>query len=95
MTKADFADLSKKSIEAVEELVKKEPLSIIGISEVKGNWEVLVDVLERRAVPDTQDIIGKYKLIFGKDKGLISYKRLETRRRGDVGEEEPIAESTE
>lgn len=87
MAEKDFFEISKKAMESIREMVKKEPLSIAGITKVGANWEVSVDVLERKSVPDTQDIIGRYLLIFGSDKQMISYKKTGTRHRGDVGEE--------
>jgi len=73
--------------------VKKEPLSVISISSKAGGWEALVEVLERAAVPDTQNLIGIYRVMFDKAKKLSSYKRIEVRRKGDIGSEESEVEA--
>jgi len=88
-----FLDLNKKALTTIKDLVKKEALSVTSITKAGNNWDVLVDVLERRAVPDTQDLIGTYKLTFDKGKDLQGYKRVELRHRGDTGTEELVEEA--
>lgn len=87
MVADDFTEISKTAMETIRQLVKREPLGVIGITKVSKGWEASVDVLERKAIPDTQDIIGNYLLTFDGKKELTGYKIVERRRRGDVGEE--------
>ncbi len=96
-SKKDFEEIVKLTKETVERLVNKEPLGVISLNQEKGNWVVVVEVLERKAIPDTQNLIGKYRLSFGgKNKEFLGYKRIEIRKRGDTGkdstEEEEIKE---
>ena len=53
------ADLA---LSIVRQYVSKEPETIIGIEEADGEWHVTVEVLERKAVPDTQDLLGRYEI---------------------------------
>jgi len=91
MTTEDFKTIGNKAMDVIKDLVHKKPLSSINISNEGGNWEVLVEVLERAAVPDTQNLIGIYKVKFDKTKKLSGYKRTEVRRKADTGSEEPEA----
>ncbi|GAJ15586.1 unnamed protein product [marine sediment metagenome] len=84
---ADFTELGKKALQMIAELVNKEPLSVISITRDGDKWVVLTEVLERKSVPDTQNIIGIYQLTFSKGKDLLGYRRTELRRKGDMGEE--------
>ena len=43
-----------------------------------------VEVLERKSVPDTQDILGRYEMKFDPDGDLLGYKRIMLRRRSDM-----------
>jgi len=52
----------------------------------EGQWHADVEVIERSAVPDTQDILGRYALTVGPDGSVQRYERLRRYRRGDVGE---------
>ena len=94
MTKSDFTEIGKNALELIAELVNKEPLSVISINKEGDKWVVLCEVLERKSVPDTQNIIGIYQLTFSKTKDLLGYRRTELRRKGDMGEE-TIAEVAE
>jgi len=91
---ADFNEISKSAMDVIKELVHKKPLSIISIDNEGGTWEALVEVLERAAVPDTQNLIGIYKVMFDKTKKLSGYKRIEVRRKADTGSEEITEESS-
>lgn len=84
---ADFEEIAKKAKDAVKNLVKKEPLSVISLNKEGENWLALVEVLERKAVPDTQSLIGVYELKFSRSHALLGYKRIEVRHKGDTGEE--------
>lgn len=93
MAVARFSGLVKVAKENIKELVGKEPLSVISLAEEGGKSIVVLEVLERKAVPDTQNLIGEYKLTFDKDYKLLGYNRVSVRRKGDtcsaeVGEEE-------
>lgn len=86
--KTEFEQLAGLAQSTIEKLVKKKALSVISINKEKGNWEVVIEVLERAAVPDTMDLIGKYLLSFGRDKELLGYKRIELKKKGQIEKEE-------
>lgn len=85
---SDFEEITKKAKDTVKNLVEKEVLSVIGLNKEGEDWLALVEVLERKAVPDTQSIIGLYEVKFNKNKSLSGYKRVKVRRKGDTEEEE-------
>ncbi len=43
-----------------------------------------VEVVERKSVPDTQDILGRYEMKFDLEGELLGYKRIMLRRRSDM-----------
>ena len=47
----DFAKLSKMPVDGV-----------IGLSKTEEGWVVLLEALERRAIPDTMDVLGMYEV---------------------------------
>lgn len=61
---------------------------IVSIVQNEEGWVVRVDCLERRAVPDTQDILGQYAIEFSADGTIQGYSRSHRHRRGDTGEED-------
>ncbi|MBU4501099.1 MAG: gas vesicle protein [Nanoarchaeota archaeon] len=85
---ADFEELTKKAKDTIKNLVGKEPLSVTRLNKEGNGWLAQVEVLERKAIPDTQNIIGIYEVKFNNDKTLSGYKRIKVKRKGDTGEEE-------
>jgi len=81
----------KTSVEKIIELaftvakkyISKEPETIIGVEEKEGEWMVTVEALERKAVPDTQDILGRYEIRFNEKGELTGWKQRMIRRRSD------------
>lgn len=60
-----------------------------GVSEISPTdegWRAVVEVVERRAVPDTQDIIGRYEIELDTESTVHGYRRLDRYRRGDTTE---------
>jgi hypothetical protein len=47
-------------------------------------WRVSVEVLERSAVPDTQDILGRYELEVDASGRLTGYSLVDRYRRGEL-----------
>jgi len=88
MAKEEFNEIVKLAKESIRELVDKKPLSVISISKEGDKSIALVEVLEREAVPDTQNLIGQYKLTFDKGNKLLGYNRILVRRKCDTGSEE-------
>ncbi len=87
--KPDIKEISKTALSMTESLLNKKSEGITSVSGGDDGWKVNVEVLERKAVPDTQDILSTYELKLTSDGELTGYKRTGTRRRGDrVVEEE-------
>lgn len=60
-----------------------------GIVEVEQNEDggrAVAEFVERRSVPDTQDIIGQYEILLDGGGQIHSYRRLNRYRRGDTRE---------
>lgn len=88
MTTKDIREIGKKSLEITKELLNKEPEGVISTKREGKDWKVMVEVLERRAVPDTQDILGRYELKLDADGEILDYKQIMLRKRADLATEE-------
>lgn len=84
----DIREISKRSLPLVESILNKKPESIISVTKEGKEWRVLAEVLERKAVPDTQDILGRYELKLDENANLLGYKQVMLRRRADLVTEE-------
>ncbi|MCQ8902527.1 MAG: gas vesicle protein [Methanothrix sp.] len=82
--KPGLRDMLRIARTAAEELLDKRFESISSISRTDDGWIVNVEVLERRAIPDTQDIIGRYEMCFDDAGEITGYRRMELRHRGSL-----------
>ncbi|WMT10212.1 gas vesicle protein [Natrinema thermotolerans] len=79
---------------AVRETVQSTAGQLIGhefdgvseISPTDDGWRAVVEVVERRAVPDTQDIIGRYEIELDPGATVHGYRRVDRYRRGDTAQ---------
>lgn len=86
---AGIKEIGEQVPAIIESLLKKKAEGITNVSREGEEWKVLVEVLERKAVPDTQDILSTYELKLSGNMDITGYRRVGLRRRGDmVGEEE-------
>lgn len=84
MTTDEIKKISKKSLDVVKELLNKKPESTISVAKEGKEWKVVVEALERKSVPDTQDILGRYALRLNDNGELLDYKQIALRRRADL-----------
>lgn len=85
---AGIKDIGKQAPALIESLLNKKAEGITSVSREGEEWKVLVEVLERKAVPDTQDILSTYELKLSGNMDLTGYRRVGLRRRGDMMVEE-------
>jgi len=76
-------DISGKCRPLLEEAIGKEVDGIVGVRKEEDKWKATADVVEREAVPDAQDLIGRYQVTLDEDGELVSYNQISIRRRAD------------
>jgi hypothetical protein len=75
--------LTDLALAVAKKYICKEPETVVGVEEVEGEWKVTVEALERKAVPNTQDLLGRYEIRFSKNGELIGWKQKMVRKRAD------------
>ncbi|WP_440009980.1 gas vesicle protein GvpO, halophile-type [Halomicrococcus sp. SG-WS-1] len=68
---------------AANDLLGESIDRIIEITADEDGWQVFVEVVERSAVPDTQDILGQYSITVDESGTITGYRLSERYRRGD------------
>ena len=67
-------------------LLQLESSSIVGVRKTEDGWHVTIEFVERKAVPDTQDLLGTYEVSLDSYGELTGYERTDMRRRMDLVE---------
>jgi Gas vesicle synthesis protein GvpO len=74
----------RKAREQLHELTGCEPVSISGLAQVSGGWQLEVDVVEVRRVPDTASVLATYRVTTDEAGDVAGYERLRRYNRGRV-----------
>jgi hypothetical protein len=82
--KPKIQEILGRANQAAEAMLNKKLDSIISLNKDPEGWMAEVEVLERKSVPDTQDILGRYEMKFDDGGELLGYKRIMLRRRSDM-----------
>lgn len=87
-SRISLSDAQTRARVAAEELLEYEFEGIIKIEAADTDgWRTVVEFVERTAIPDTQDIIGRYEITLNATGDVTGYELLERYRRGDMKEE--------
>jgi len=81
--KPGIKDIVRMSISFTEGILNQKAQGVTSVHSEDEEWNVNVEMLERRAVPDTQDILSTYELKLTCDGDVTGYKRTSMRKRGD------------
>jgi hypothetical protein len=65
--------------------LKLKVSSVTSIARDEAGWRVAAEILERRSVPDTGDLLGVYELRLDEAGNILRYERTRLRRRSDLG----------
>ena len=74
----------RRTREQFQELTGYEPESISGLARVDGGWEVEVDVVELRRIPDTASLLATYRVTTDDAGDVVGYERVRRFNRGQA-----------
>lgn len=82
----DAQEIVAKAQGHIASMGKRSNDGVTSISKIDDGWIVSIEVLERKAIPDTMDILGLYEITMNNEGGLLSLERKKLRKRGDTEE---------
>lgn len=84
----DMLDVRDAVRDVAETLIEDPFDGIIEIERDEEGWYAVVEVIERSAVPDTQDILGRYAIDLDESGSVLGYRLTDRYRRGDTSDME-------
>ena len=84
------SEVADKAKEHLIDLTGLEAVTVSRLDKVEKGWEVTVEMLELRKIPDSSDVLGSYQCVVDDDGDLLSYKRVLRYRRSDVMEDRTV-----
>jgi len=77
-------EIGKLGISTLKELINKPVEQVVSVTKDGQGWKAVVEALERKAVPNSQDLLGRYELKFALSGELLDYRQVMLRRRLDL-----------
>ena len=82
----ELMDVIERAKEASQDVLHLGLPSVTGAIKIDEGWKVTMEVIERKAIPDTQDMLGVYEMLLNDEGHLTGYERIRMRRRMDAEE---------
>jgi hypothetical protein len=80
------ATAARMAAQHVADFTGRRPESVVSIDRADGGWQVGVEVVETRRIPDTTDVLAVYEVRLDHGGGLRSYRRTRRYSRGQLDE---------
>jgi len=74
----------KKARQQLGELTGLDVASTVSARKDESGWCMQVEVVEKKSLPDSQDILATYELTLDEEGNLLNFTRVGMRRRTDV-----------
>lgn len=95
VSETEIGTVRDKINEVAEDLIGRPLVSVISVDRdrTKGDddeeegWVAAVEILERKSIPDTQDILGRYEISLDADHEITGYRRTHRYRRDDMDQD--------
>ena len=81
------ATAARRAARYVEDFTGRQPESVVSIDRHDGDWQVGVEVVESRRIPDTTDVLAIYEVRLDGGGRLVSYRRTRRYTRGQLDKE--------
>jgi len=65
---------------------KRNDEGVTNLSQREDGWTVCIEVMERKGIPDTMDILGLYEINLNNEGDMLSVERKKLRKRGDTSD---------
>ena len=81
---AALPDLIEKARKQLGEFTGLPLGSTVSARKDKGGWRVQVEVVEKKSIPDGQDLLATYELTMDEDANVLDFARIGMRKRVDA-----------
>ncbi len=78
-------ELAKLVLSSMSSMLNKKVESVVSINpEKEGGWKFVVEVLERQAIPNSMDLVGRYEVKTNQNGEILNFKQVLLRHRNDA-----------
>ena len=88
MTGSGVGEMAERAKKELSQLTGLQPSSLIGMSEENGEMILKLEMIEKKSIPDSQDVLGIYEAKLTPEGKIKEFTRTRLRRRCETGLEE-------
>jgi hypothetical protein len=78
------AAIARRSLAELAELLGRDPEGVVSLERTDDGWQVGIEVVEIRRIPDTADVLAEYEVTTDRRGRLQGYRRSRRYTRGSV-----------
>lgn len=79
-----MGDVITKARSEMKRLTGLEPASTVKAHKNDKGWRVLIEMIEKRSIPDSMDILATYEVLLDDGGNLVEFNRTGMRKRVDT-----------
>ncbi|ADJ15734.1 gas vesicle protein GvpO, halophile-type [Halalkalicoccus jeotgali] len=95
VSETEIGTVREKIRQVAADLIGRPLVSVVSVDRDRSRgednneegWVAAVEILERKSVPDTQDILGRYEITLDADHEITGYRRTHRYRRDDMDQD--------
>jgi hypothetical protein len=96
VAETEIGAVREKIRQVAEDLIGRPLVSVVSVDrdrtrgdddDEEEGWVAAVEILERKSIPDTQDILGRYEISLDGDHEITGYRRTHRYRRDDMDQD--------
>jgi len=84
----DVGTLIEKARKELSKLIGLTASSTVGVTKDEKGWNISIEMVEKRSIPDQMDILALYEVLLDEDGNILNFERKSMRRRMDSMEKE-------
>lgn len=84
----ELGTVIEKARKELSKLTGLAASSTVGVSKDEKGWNISIEMVEKRSIPDQMDILALYEVLLDEEGNLLNFVRKSMRRRMDSMEKE-------
>ena len=77
-------DIMERAKRDLTEITNLKVSNVVEVFKYDTGWRLGIELIERKAIPDTQDLLGMYEVTLNDAGDIVTYERKRVRRRMDT-----------
>jgi hypothetical protein len=77
-------EILERAKRSLAEITNLKVSNVVGVSKYSEGWHIGIEPVERKSIPDTQDLLGMYEVTLDNAGEIVTYERKLIRRRMDT-----------